>query len=74
MEPAKKLKVKISREIKPKKKKSAVTDQPSGIKRSAWSAEEHTAFLEGHKKYGNAWLLISQHFVPSRTPKQVGSE
>jgi hypothetical protein len=60
-----------------KKKKSVAADgsmDESQIKRSAWSAEEHAAFIEGHKQLGNSWLLISQKYVPSRTPKQVGSK
>ncbi|KAL3794050.1 hypothetical protein HJC23_008938 [Cyclotella cryptica] len=42
-------------------------------KKNQWTAEEHAAFIRGHKRFGNSWKSISQHYVPSRTPKQVGS-
>jgi hypothetical protein len=29
-----------------------------------WTPDEHEAFLIGHRKHGNSWSLISQHFVP----------
>lgn len=44
------------------------------IRRTAWSDEEHAAFIKAHKKLGNSWLLISKLYVPSKTPKQIGSK
>ncbi|KAL3815518.1 hypothetical protein ACHAXA_007374 [Cyclostephanos tholiformis] len=38
-----------------------------------WSEEEHEAFLEGYRKYGNRWTRISAEFVLTRDAKQVGS-
>lgn len=66
-------------EIKPAKERrrslsNAKPDTEAQGKRNVWTAEEHAAFIEGHRKLGNSWMLISQQFVPSRTPKQVGSE
>ncbi len=44
----------------------AYTGQP-------WSEEEHKAFLAGLKALGKgSWRQISQQYVPSRTPTQVG--
>ena len=62
---------------KAKKKKSSaveVSTEDSQVKRFMWTDKEHAAFLEGHKRLGNSWLRISQLYVPSKTPKQVGSE
>ena len=38
-----------------------------------WSEDEHVAFLEGYRKYGNRWTKISAEYVPTRDAKQVGS-
>lgn len=38
-----------------------------------WSEEEHDAFLEGYRKYGNRWTRIAEECVPTRDAKQVGS-
>ena len=63
--------------IKEKKRKPSAAQKSADetqVKRIAWSAEEHEAFLMGHKKLGNAWMLIAQLYVPSKTPRQVGSK
>ena len=58
--------------IRPTVSKSNIKEVPaSGI--GQWSEEEHVAFLEGYRKYGNRWTKISAEFVPTRDAKQVGS-
>ena len=42
-------------------------------KTGPWSDEEHEAFIEGYKKYGNKWTKISTDYVPTRDAKQIGS-
>mmetsp|Transcript_1445 Transcript_1445/g.2758 ORF Transcript_1445/g.2758 Transcript_1445/m.2758 type:complete len:846 (+) Transcript_1445:271-2808(+) len=37
-----------------------------------WTEEEHQQFLEGYKKHGTQWKLVSE-FVPTRTHTQVKS-
>ena len=39
---------------------------PGSLNFGPWSTEEHEAFMRGHEKHGNSWLLISQHYVPVR--------
>ena len=48
-------------------------DSGDGYRIGPWSDEEHDAFIEGHKKFGNRWKLISEEFVPTRDAKQIGS-
>eukprot|EP00577_Skeletonema_sp_RCC1716_P003627 CAMPEP_0113417350 /NCGR_PEP_ID=MMETSP0013_2-20120614/25602_1 /TAXON_ID=2843 ORGANISM="Skeletonema costatum, Strain 1716" /NCGR_SAMPLE_ID=MMETSP0013_2 /ASSEMBLY_ACC=CAM_ASM_000158 /LENGTH=1594 /DNA_ID=CAMNT_0000304465 /DNA_START=260 /DNA_END=5040 /DNA_ORIENTATION=- /assembly_acc=CAM_ASM_000158 len=56
-------------------KQDTTTDDDSGdgYRIGPWSDEEHNAFIEGHKKFGNRWKLISEEFVPTRDAKQIGS-
>ncbi len=51
---------------------AALSDNHS-FRTGPWTKEEHAAFMEGHDKYGNQWIRISDEFVPTRTPKQIGS-
>ncbi|KAL7520399.1 hypothetical protein ACHAWX_005126 [Stephanocyclus meneghinianus] len=51
---------------------SAPLSSPS-LNYGPWTPEEHSAFLIGHEKYGNEWKRISEEYVPTRTPKQIGS-
>ncbi|KAG9300673.1 hypothetical protein G9A89_023471 [Geosiphon pyriformis] len=36
-----------------------------------WSLDEIKALDEAHQKHGPKWLLISQKYFPSRTPKSI---
>jgi hypothetical protein len=54
-------------------KADTTDDDDDGYQVGAWSDKEHNDFLEGHKKFGNRWKLISEHFVPTRDAKQIGS-
>lgn len=51
----------------------SIDDDGDGYRIGPWTDKEHNDFLEGHKKYGNRWKLISEEFVPTRDAKQIGS-
>ena len=54
-------------------KKNASHDKGDTNRIGPWTDQEHNAFIEGHKKYGNKWKLIAEEFLPTRDAKQIGS-
>ena len=61
--------VKLCRPAPKKKQKKVVVSSRTG----PWTSEEHEAFMEGCRVYGNRWKQISLEYVPTRDAKQIGS-
>ena len=54
---------------------TSITTTENKTNYGPWTPEEHGLFTLGYKKYKdckNRWKLISQEFVATRTPKQIG--
>ena len=61
--------VKMCRPVPKKKQKKVAVSSRTG----PWTNEEHEAFMEGCRVYGNRWKQISLEYVPTRDAKQIGS-
>jgi len=50
------------------------TKEPNGIRRGAWTPDEHDRFLDGLRFHGRGkWSQIASQYVMTRTPTQVAS-
>lgn len=61
----------LVKENAPSCKKIEKKNKSKKYNRGHWTKEEHALFLEGLKVYNRQWKKIAEHFVTTRTRRQI---